>query len=298
MEVPGTQTLTKDTMQIMVSIRPDHCTARILSTFCLCLILFTGPGILPAGGEEKSGAVDANEDLFKGTHTFDPNRFFTKGTTGGEESGIDGWVDITVRGHRKYIQKIDPARSALIVVDLNMGKLPARESDWCQRMRKLDQAHADRWAKTMDGVVFPHVSKLLKLFREKGMPVIYLSIGGIAGDDSYPLSIVPGPKDLRVAKYSSGAFSTSTLDNLLREHGIKTLFFVGHDTPCCVSQTMAGAYDRSYQTILISDASYSSVHELHDAAVKIWSYKGFVRTTEQVLSDFPWQKWIDPGLKK
>jgi nicotinamidase-related amidase len=282
----------------MVSTPPDPDTPRIFGTFCVCLILFTGVGILAAGGEEKSAAIDANKDLFKGTHTFDPNRFFTKGTTGGKESGIDGWVDITVRGHRKYIQTIDPARSAMIVVDLNMGKLPAKESDWCQRMEKLDQAHADRWAKTMDEVVFPNVSKLLKLFREKGMPVIYLSIGGISGDDSYPPSIVPGPKDLRVAKYSSGAFSTSTLDNLLREHGIKTLFFVGHDTPCCVSQTMAGAYDRSYQTILISDAAYSSVHELHDAAVKIWAYKGFVRTTEQVLNDFPWQSWIDPGLKK
>ena len=56
--------------------------------------------------------------------------------------------------------------------------------------------------------------------------------------------------------------------------------------------------DRNYQTILVSDASYSSVHELHDAAVKIWSYKGFVRTTDQVLNDFPWQNWIDPGLKQ
>ena len=282
----------------MASIRPDHYPARIWRILCLCLPVFMAAGILHAGDDEQSGATGANKDLFKGTHTFDANRFFTKGTTGGKESGIDGWVDITVRGYRRYIQKIDPARSALIVVDLNMGKLPARESDWCRRMRELDEAHADRWATMMDDVVFPNVSKLLGLFREKGMLVIYLSIGGISGDVSYQPGILPGPDDVRIAKFSSGAFSTSTLDNLLREHGVKTLFFVGHDTPCCVSQTMAGAYDRNYQTILISDASYSSVHELHDAAVKIWSYKGFVRTTDQVLNDFPWQSWIDPGLKQ
>jgi nicotinamidase-related amidase len=282
----------------MLSRPPSASSSGLIRAILLNLLLLTGTGVLPAEDEGNSSEPDNSNNLFKGTHTFDPNRFFTTGTQGGKESGIDGWVDITVRGERKYIQTIDPERSAMIVVDLNMGKRPAKESDWCQRMGKLDQAHADRWGETMDEIVFPNVSKLLKLFRKKGMLVIYLSIGGISGDESYQPSILPGPNDLRVAKFSSGAFSTSTLDNLLREHGIKTLFFVGHDTPCCVSQTMAGAYDRSYQTILIGDAAYSSVHELHEAAVKIWAYKGFVRTTEQVLNDFPWQNWIDPGLKK
>ena len=46
----------------MASTHPDHCTASNLRTFCLCLILFTAAGILPAGGEDKSGAIDVARD--------------------------------------------------------------------------------------------------------------------------------------------------------------------------------------------------------------------------------------------
>ena len=232
------------------------------------------------------------------THMFDNARFFTPFTEGGLESGIDGWVRITVKGYREYIQRIEPRRCALIVVDLNAGRQPFSQSDWCRRIAELDAEQAANWGDQMDNVLLPNVEKLVTMFREKKMMVVYLGIGGAPQPTGFHPSIAPKPGDRRIAKFSSGAFASSALDNLLREHGITTLFFVGHDTPCCVSQTMAGAYDRSYQTILVSDATYSSVPGLHEATVKIWAYKAFVRTTEQVLSDYPWQSWIDPGLRE
>ena len=53
-------------------------------------------------------------------------------------------------------------------------------------------------------------------------------------------------KEFVLIKYSSGAFATSGLDNVLRENGVATVFFVGTDTAGCVNLTMAGAYDKSY----------------------------------------------------
>ncbi len=30
--------------------------------------------------------------------------------------------------------------------------------------------------------------------------------------------------------------------------------------------------------------------------VRMWACKGFVRTTEQVIGDYPWRCWVDPGI--
>ena len=51
---------------------------------------------------------------------------------------------------------------------------------------------------------------------------------------------------------------------------------------------MTEAYDRCYQTILIEDGCMSCRQELHEATVKIWTYKGFVSSTEQVMQDYAW----------
>ena len=264
---------------------------------CAVLLMTTVP-MTPAEKNQQTEGTETSGPEFWKTHTFDNTRFFTDHSKGGVESGSDGWVRITAKGYREYIHTIDPRQSALIVVDLYGSVTSFAECDWAKQIAKYDKEQADIWADRMDNVVVPNVVKLLKLFREKKVMVVYLAIGGEPRPEMFPPQIAPQPGDKGVSKFSSGAFATSTLDNLLRENGIKTLFFVGHDTCGCVSQTMAGAYDRSYQTILISDACFSSVPELHDAAVKIWAYKGYVRTTEQVLKDYPWQAWIDPGLRK
>jgi len=44
--------------------------------------------------------------------------------------------------------------------------------------------------------------------------------------------------------------------------------------------------------MLVVDPAWTS----HDATVKIWAYKGFVRNTEQVINDYPWQNWVDPDV--
>ena len=59
---------------------------------------------------------------------------------------------------------------------------------------------------------------------------------------------------------------------------------------------MSSALDRVYQTIMIEDACASRPPELHEATVKICAYKGFVRTTDQVINDYPWQAWVDPDI--
>ena len=103
-------------------------------------------------------------------------------------------------------------------------------------------------------------------------------------------------REKRFPKFSAGAFTTSPIDNVLREYGIATIFATGTDTCGCVESTISEASDRSYQIILVDDACCSVRPELHEAAIKIWKLKGYVRQTEQVLLDYPWTSWIDKKI--
>ncbi len=113
--------------------------------------------------------------------------------------------------------------------------------------------------------VIPNSARLVDLFRQVAMLVIYLTLGS---DTTIPeLALAHG--ELVPRKYSGGAFATGVLDNALRERGIATTFFVGTDRVGCVEGTITEAYDRCYQTIFIDDACCSSHQDLHDAMVKI-----------------------------
>ena len=220
------------------------------------------------------------------TYAFDNCRFFADKSQLGTESGAEGWVRITAKGRRDFLSGIDPDRSCLVVVDLQAGCV----REWPRAIARHDAGLGHVFAQRMEDIVIPNTVALLDHFREKGMLVVYLALG--QGEIIPEIAPRFDGSDVLVRKYSSGAFATSTLDNVLREHGIATTFFVGTDTCGCVAATMSGAYDRGYQTILIEDACCSSRPELHDATVQIWAYKGFVRTAAQVIADYPWQVWV------
>jgi biuret amidohydrolase len=184
-------------------------------------------------------------------------------------------------------------RCALVIVDLQKG---CGES-WPKDISAVDPVLGRTFADRMNEIVIPNVSRLLEFFRQNDMLIIYTTIG----DDSIMARISPSRqrmdknREFVIQKFSDGAFPTSPIDNILREHGVATVFFVGTDTACCVNATINEAQDRSYQCILIEDGCVSSRSELHEAAVKIWAYRAFVRTTDQVINDYPWQKWVYPN---
>ena len=223
------------------------------------------------------------------TYAFDNQRVFVKRSQGGEESDFDGWAKITAKGHREYLPGIDSERCALIVIDLSKHD----HSAWPDQISKYDKSLGDALRQRTRDIVVPNVARLLALFRKHGMLVVYFTL---AKDDVLP-EIMPIEDEILLSKFSSGAFATSPLDLVLREHGIATLFFVGAATNGCVDHTMSSAYDRSYQVILVEDACRGSRPDLHEASVKIWAHKGFVRATEQVVNDYPWDCWVDASVK-
>lgn len=228
------------------------------------------------------------------TFTFDNSRFFCPRTRDVGELGDEGWAKITAKGRREYLAEIDPGRCALVIVDMQKGQYGP--DSFVERVGKYNPEIPKQWNQRMKEIVIPNTNKLIKFFRNKGYLIVYLQLGG-SGIMS-ELDTEFGPREILVTKYSAGAFVTSPLDNILREFGIYTIFFTGTDTACCLTATVDEAYDRAYQTIIIDDACIANRPEMHEAAILIWAYRAFVKSTDQVIRDYPWQNWIDPELKK
>lgn len=95
----------------------------------------------------------------------------------------------------------------------------------------------------------------------------------------------PDPGDLRIEKYSYGAFHGTDLDGHLRTLGVTSLVVTGTVTQICVDETARGGFDRGYRTTLVADAVSSFAPDLHAATLKNFAMKfGWVADAETVIS--------------
>ena len=112
---------------------------------------------------------------------------------------------------------------------------------------------------------------IVKAARAKGVPVVFVNDAhvpgldkeialwgdhGIRGTDSaQPLAAFDlQPSDYIVPKRRYDGFFETDLDLTLRELGATTLIAFGCDTNICVLQTLAGAWNRGYKTVVPADA--------------------------------------------
>jgi nicotinamidase-related amidase len=79
--------------------------------------------------------------------------------------------------------------------------------------------------------------------------------------------LAPGPDELVLPKSSSSPFSSTTLDYLLRNIGIRTLVVIGLLTDQCIDHTVKDAADRGYRVVCLTDACQAETPERHAAAL-------------------------------
>jgi nicotinamidase-related amidase len=76
--------------------------------------------------------------------------------------------------------------------------------------------------------------------------------------------VAPEPGDIIVRKTRVGAFSTTDLDQQLRDKDITTLILAGVATSGVVLSTVRDAADRDYQVYVLADASADPDPDVHD----------------------------------
>jgi nicotinamidase-related amidase len=185
------------------------------------------------------------------------------------------------------IERIDPARTALLVMDYQQGIVG-----------QLPDADA----------LLARARETIELFRGHGGTIGYVRVafadgeapGGSMGKllppdrlamfhtdapgTQIPSQVAPRDGDIVVRKVRVGPFGTTDLDEQLRAKGIDTLILAGISTSGVVLSAVRDGHDRDYRLVVLSDLSADPDQEVHDFLVQ----RIFPRQAEVISSaDLP-----------
>lgn len=152
--------------------------------------------------------------------------------------------------------------------------------------------------------ILPNLTKLIKAFRKKKLPVIYTTHvhkskemdGGILGwwwegmvienteeAEIHP-DLAPLPQEKIIYKHRYSAFYNTDLEIVLRCLGITDLIVTGIMTNLCCESTARDAYFRDYRVFFLLDATGTINEELHLATLKNLAFGfAYITETEEVL---------------
>jgi len=208
---------------------------------------------------------------------------------------------------------VDLRRSAMIVVDM--------QNDFCAEGGWCDYLGADL---TPEKAPIGPLTRLLPVLREAGVPIIWLNWGNrpdqanleppvlhifkkaaaapgigepvpgkgapLLEKDSWGAAVVDGlqplPGDIHVDKFRVSGFWDTPLDTILRNLGVKTIFFGGVNTDQCVLHTLTDANFSGYGCVLLEDCCGTTSPAFCTEST-IWNVKtiyGFVTQSGQVIA--------------
>jgi nicotinamidase-related amidase len=184
--------------------------------------------------------------------------------------------------------RIDPATSALVLIDLQVGIVamnvaPHSSSEVVAHARQL----AARFRAAHSTVVLVNVANLPD-GRDALAPTIDNPPPAGKRPDNWAQFVSEldrQPGDLVITKRQWGAFYGTELDLQLRRRGVRTIVLAGISTNVGVESTARDAFERGYDQVFVEDAMASPSAEAHAATVKFTFPRiGRIRTTEAVLA--------------
>ena len=205
------------------------------------------------------------------------------------------------RGRLNPFDGLDPARTALIVVDLQNGFMapgqpaeiaPAREI--VPNVNRLAAATRAAGGSVVwiQNTITPESEKSWSIYlgnfanEDWGLRMRRAFTPGDFGHALYP-SLEVRPSDLTVRKTRFSAFvpGASELDSILRGRGINTLIVVGTATNVCCESTARDAMMLNYKIFFVSDANACRTDEEHNATLAILLMMfADVRSTDEMVN--------------
>jgi nicotinamidase-related amidase len=107
--------------------------------------------------------------------------------------------------------------------------------------------------------------------------------------DERPAQILEGlgveKTDLIITKSGSGCFTSTNLDHMLRNMGIRDVILTGIWTNSCVETTARHAGDLDYRAVIVEDCCAAMTEKLHTHALEYMDNNwGVVRSTDEVVA--------------
>ncbi|MES5819000.1 isochorismatase family protein [Streptomyces sp. RG80] len=150
---------------------------------------------------------------------------------------------------------LDPARSALVLVDL------------------MDRIVALALEPRKGTEVLVVAEELVTAFRAAGAPVVLIRVERPGVAEQPPGSgLVAGlarDGDIEIVKRTIGGFQGTGLDERLRELGVTTLVFGGIATNLGVESTARAGGDLGYDLVFVEDAMAAFTTAEHEASVRL-----------------------------
>lgn len=217
------------------------------------------------------------------------NRPFENLVKGGKSSTLGG---------------LDPHKTALVIID--MQNWDAHPDFGLARMVEREHVECEGYWERVESHVVPNNARLLDVFRAAGAKIVFTVPASyfadysdanpncrrmweqgdaVMGDPSCEIrpELAPRRGEAVIVKGSSGAWSSSGIDHLLRHAGVTTLFFTGVVSNGCVLVSALGAWDHGYDVHVVEDATATFTADHHQVALEVFSMYNFgLWSTDQV----------------
>jgi nicotinamidase-related amidase len=219
---------------------------------------------------------------------------------------------------RTFVQSVTlrTEDTALLVVDMQYHDA-SPDHGFNLALDMLDPGCMDYFNRRNEEMVIPSIARLLEYVRDRGMNVVYLTLGsryrdlrdvperlrrwiwqledesGVpdifwAGNPGFAIrrEIAPRPEETVVNKTTFGAFNSSNLELVLRQLGVANLVITGISTNCCVETTARDAADRGFGCVIVDEATADYDEEAHDAALRAFHFNfgRIMRTPGDVIA--------------
>ena len=205
-----------------------------------------------------------------------------------------------------------PSHTALLVIDMQNDF--CAEGGYIDKVAKLDTKGCE--------TVAAAINPLVDAAREAGVAVVWIRAnyeprflgpsqlarnaargigdhvcceGGTWGYDFW--RVRPRDGEFFVEKHRYDAFFGTPLDDILRNHGIKTLVATGVVTNVCVESTLRSGFFRGYYIVVPEDCVGGPFADLHEATLKnVRTYFGQVTDSKSLAA--LWADAARKGLRK
>jgi ureidoacrylate peracid hydrolase len=205
------------------------------------------------------------------------------------------------RGRLHPFDDLDPAHSALVVVDLQNGFMaPGQPAEVAQAREIVPNVNRLAWATRAAGGTVVWIQNTITPETERSWSVWFGHFAredwgprmrqaftpGDFGHALYPeLDVAGGDLKVHKTRFSALIQGSSDLDALLRARGIDTLIVVGTATNVCCESTARDAMMLNYKVFFVSDANACRTDAEHNATLaSLMVMFADVRSTDDMIA--------------
>jgi nicotinamidase-related amidase len=216
-------------------------------------------------------------------------------------------ADPAARVHYGALPPFDiaPGKTALVVVDVQYYDAHREYGLGREAARRGTAADLAYLFDGVDGII-PNIQRVQAACRQAGIEVMHVRIASLTRDgrdaprnrpdnvrppyieekDAQILDeVAPVGDELVFSKTTGSAFTSTTIDWVLRNMGIQSLLMCGVVTSGCVTRTARDADDRGYQVMVIGDCCAASTATLHENALQAMNQRRMqVKNTDEIVA--------------